>query len=104
MHTLLVAAMATVSSNGCQLRWRIFLLKSIASTSSAFLVNALGGGVALPPTRAGDAPLAAAAFFAAAIDFLALNALLSACNRISLPLPLMGRIGHPRRRCLWDKS
>src|SRR5271170_2041193 len=84
--TLLVAAMATVSSKGCQLKCRIFLLKSMESTSKAFLVSALGGGVALPPPPlAGLAPLAAAAFFAAAIDFLALKADLSACNKISFP-------------------
>ena len=58
------------------------MLKSIESTSRAVRVRALGGGVARPP-RAGDAPLAAAAFLAAAIDFLALKALLSACSRIS---------------------
>jgi len=38
-HTLFVAAIAMLSSNGCQLICRIFLLKSIWSASVSFLIR-----------------------------------------------------------------
>src|SRR3979409_452156 len=38
IHTLLVAAIAMLSSNGCQLICKIFLLKSIWSASVSFRI------------------------------------------------------------------
>ena len=72
-NRLFVAAMAIESSRGCQLEWRIFLLKSILSASSWVMPFFEGAGERPRP-----------ALFLRSFDFLALNADLSACRRIAL--------------------
>lgn len=97
MLTLFVAAIAMLSSNGCQLMCKIFLLKSIWSASVSFLIRcpcptapAAGLPALEPPFLLVLLPVGLVdEFMGVGIPtFLALKADLSACNTTSVSLSL----------------